>query len=88
MTMSIGGGRFWDGGTVTPLLGMAQSGSGQGGNCSVPKKEREIRVVDFRVVKVLFQRLLFRNPVNDHVDTEAMRQASLAGQQLGDPELR
>jgi hypothetical protein len=35
---------------VTSLLNLAQSGSGQGGDCSVPKKEREIRSVDFRVV--------------------------------------
>jgi len=39
--------------TVTPSLSLAQSGSGQGGNRSVPKKEREIHGVDFRVVKSL-----------------------------------
>jgi len=40
---------------VTPSLSLAQSGSGQGDNCSVPKKEREICGVDFRVVKSLFR---------------------------------
>jgi len=35
---------------VDPSLSQAQSGSGQGGNRSVPKKEREIHGVDFRVV--------------------------------------
>jgi len=35
---------------VTPELSLAQAGSGQGGNRSVPKKEREIHGVDFRVV--------------------------------------
>jgi len=40
---------------VTPLLSLAQSGSGQGDNRSVPKKEREIHGVDFRVVNGLFQ---------------------------------
>jgi hypothetical protein len=39
---------------VTPSLSLAQSGSGQGGNCSVPKKEREIRGVDFGVVNWVF----------------------------------
>jgi len=40
--------------TVTPSFSLAQSSSGQGGNRSVPKKEREIRGVDFRVVNWLF----------------------------------
>jgi len=40
---------------VTPLLSLAQSGPGQGGNRSVPKKGREIHGVDFRVVNWLFQ---------------------------------
>ena len=40
--------------TVTPSLSLAQSGSGQGGNRSVPKKEREIHGVDFMVVNCLF----------------------------------
>jgi hypothetical protein len=39
---------------MAPSLSLAQSGSGQSGNCSVPKKEREVRVVDFRVVKSVF----------------------------------
>ena len=38
---------------MTPSLSLAQSGSGQGSNRSVPKKEREIHGVDFRVVKSL-----------------------------------
>jgi hypothetical protein len=42
---------------VTPSLSLAQSGSGQGGNRSVPKKEREIHGVDFRVVNGLFPRV-------------------------------
>ena len=40
---------------MTPSLSLAQSDSGQGGNCSVPKKEREIHGVDFRVVNEVFQ---------------------------------
>ena len=36
-------------------LSMAQSGSGQGGNRSVPKKEREIHGVDFRMVSWVSQ---------------------------------
>ena len=43
--------------TVTPRsvwLSLAQSGSGQGGNRSVPKKEREIHGAKFRVVSCLF----------------------------------
>ena len=39
---------------MTPSLSLAQSGSGQGGNRSVPKKEREIHGVDYRVVFLLF----------------------------------
>jgi len=39
---------------VTPSLSLAQSGSDQGGNRSVPKKEREIHDVDFRVVNWVF----------------------------------
>ena len=42
---------------MTPSLSLAQSGSGQGGNGSVPKKEREIHGVDFRVVNSLFRRV-------------------------------
>ena len=40
---------------MTPSLSLAQSGSGQGSSRSVPKKEREIHGVDFRVVNWLFQ---------------------------------
>ena len=39
---------------MTPSLSLGQSGSGQGCNRSVPKKEREIHGVDFRVVNWLF----------------------------------
>lgn len=39
---------------MAPSLSLAQSGSGQGGNRSVPKKEREIHGVDFRVLNLLF----------------------------------
>ena len=39
---------------MTPSLSLAQSGSDQGGNRSVPKKEREIHDVDFRVVNWVF----------------------------------
>jgi hypothetical protein len=39
---------------VTPSPGLAQSGSGQGGNRLVPKKERGIHGVDFGVVNWLF----------------------------------
>jgi len=39
---------------VTPSLSLAQSSSGQGGNRSVPKKERETHGVDFRVVNFMF----------------------------------
>jgi len=35
---------------MTPSLSLAQSSSGQGGNRSVPKQEREIHGVDFRAV--------------------------------------
>jgi len=40
--------------TVTLSLSPAQSSSAQGGTCSVLKKERGVRVVDFGVVKWLF----------------------------------
>ena len=39
---------------MTPSLSLALSGSGQGGNRSVPKKETEIHGVDFRVVNWVF----------------------------------
>ena len=39
---------------MTPSLSLAQSGLGQDGNCSVPKKEREIHGDDFRVVNWMF----------------------------------
>lgn len=39
---------------MVPLAHSDSVGSGKGGNCSVPKKEREIRGVNFRVVKGLF----------------------------------
>ena len=39
---------------MTPSLSLAQSGSGQGGNRSVPNKEREIHGDDFRVVNSLY----------------------------------
>jgi len=42
--------------TATPSLSLAQPGSGQGGSRSVPKKEREIHGVDFRVVNWVFPR--------------------------------
>jgi len=38
---------------VIPSLSLAQSGSGQGSNRSVSKKEREIYGVDFMVVNLL-----------------------------------
>jgi len=40
---------------VTPSPSLAQSDSGQGNNHSVPKKEREIHGVDFRVVNWVFR---------------------------------
>ena len=63
-----------------PLLSLAQSSSGQGGNRSVPKKEREIHGVDFRVVNWLFQLFLthfektsdlFRTILGDIADVDA-----------------
>ena len=47
---------------MTPSLSLAQFGSGQGGNGSVPKKEREIHGVDFRVVNWLFLDPSFPTP--------------------------
>ena len=47
---------------------LAQSGSGQGGNRSVPKKERETHGVDFRVVNwLLYHPKNRRRPCHCHV---------------------
>ena len=39
---------------MTPLLSLAQFDSGQDGNRLVPKEEREIQGLNFRVVNYLF----------------------------------
>jgi len=44
---------------VIPSLSLAQSDSGQGSNRSVPKKEREMYGVDFRVVNLLYQTVAY-----------------------------
>jgi hypothetical protein len=43
---------------------LSQSSSGSGGNGSVPKKEREIHGVDFRVVNTLFLDSINSSPVH------------------------
>ena len=56
-----------------PSLSLAQSGSGQGGNRSVPKKEREIHGVDFRVANWVFPEAVILPVVPTSVPSHGMQ---------------